>query len=152
MDELEFVIAFARDRQQHLDGPKLSQPDPWMLAAYTFDLQRRQNYLYMAHRMRTSKALPDGWPQTARRLLNEILNHSKFIDDAAGSAELYSSADWEARARMLELILRHQAQQIWPDTHTVLTEFFRVADPGQAPTGGRLPPLPDFVEYLTPPE
>lgn len=152
-NELEFVMAFARDRQQHLDESKLSEPDPWMLAAYAFDLQRRQNYLYMAHRMRTRMELPDEWPKTPRRLLNEILNHSEFIDDAAGSAERYSSADWEARARMLELIIRHQSQQIWPDTHRVLTEVFGVAeDPGQPPTGVRLDPLPEFVEYVTPPD
>lgn len=148
--ELELVMAFARDRQQHLGQSKLSDPDPWMLATYAFDLQRRQNYLYIANRMGSGRTCPEHWPQNPRQLLNEILNHNKFVDDAAVGTTTLSSADWEARARMLERIIRHQAHQIWDDTHDVLTAVFGVRDdPGTPLTPrGDLEPLPEFVDYV----
>ena len=150
MDEFDYVVAFARDRQQHMDTQKLSDPDPWMLATYAFDLQRKQNYLYMANRMRGND-IPDHWPQTPRELLNVILNHNRFVADAARRARPYSSEDWEARARMLELIIRHQAQEIYDDTHDVLTRVFGVTtDPGEPLSGSRLDPLPDLETYVLP--
>ena len=152
MDELDYVKAFARDRQQHADGAKLSQPDTWMLATYAFDLQRKQNYLYMADRMRAwwkggSGEIPEGWPATPRDLLNVILNHNEWVKNA----NLYfRGSDWEVRARMLERIIRHQARLIYPDTEWILSGIFGIEnqDLGEGLTHGDLPDLPDMEDYV----
>ena len=120
------LFAALIDDQQHGDGPKLSDPDPFMLAAYCFDLKRKQNYLYMALRMKGRIPLtpPDegdpAVPATPQELVEEVERDTRAVEYAARGQEVPSHGDWVRRAYALEEIIRRQHRQIHPDHENIL--------------------------------
>jgi hypothetical protein len=118
--------ALALNDQQHGDDDKINSVDPYMLAAYCFDLTRKLHYLYVAFRLAMEQREPSftGEYQGVRspeELAGKILADTQEVETAARDAAercpdyWTRSRDWEVRARTLEDIIVRQWQAIHED-------------------------------------
>jgi len=143
------VMALGLNDQQHGETTKLSSADPHMLAAYCFDLTRKQHYLYMALRLSGS-----GGPQfeyvlgretivikDEATLAEAIYKDTRFVEDAAKTlrdkmgAEWDSKSDWEVRARAMQDVIIRQWRAIVAD-HRGLFETLGQPIPEYIPAPG----------------
>jgi hypothetical protein len=140
------VIAAALDDQQHGAAAKLSTPDPWMLAAYVFDLTRRTNYIYKALRgffdppMKVERPDDDSFCTDPQAIAKEILAHNVRVDRVEAAAP-GDPPNWQARARELEKIIREQSVEVgrdhWRVLHYAAGEDWRDPVPPPADVPGK---------------
>jgi len=119
------VMALGLNDQQHGETAKLSSADPHMLAAYCFDLTRKQHYLYMALRLSEDERRRFKYNgkviASADTLAEAIYDDTQFVESAAGQrrqelgSEWNSAADWEARAYALQEVIIRQWRAIQAD-------------------------------------
>jgi hypothetical protein len=135
------VIALGLNDQQHGDGPKLASADPHMLAAYCFDLTRKQHYMYMALRLEsnTTSRFVGGYGVTdLGSLARKIDADTTAVETAAREAQTGGDPwtperDWEVRAQTLEGIIRTQWGAIRDDYAYLYREVLGKAPPAHNP-------------------
>jgi len=137
------VMALGLNDQQHGETTKLSSPDPHMLAAYCFDLTRKQHYLYMALRMSEGASFSyEGSPlESPNALAHAIYLDTQYVEDAAErrrremGADWNSASDWEARAYAMQDVIIRQWRVI-VDDHRRLFKQLGQPTPSYTPAPG----------------